>query len=338
YRALLTTKPGRTPDPELGRAVFARICQQCHTLFGTGGKIGPELTGSNRADLDYILSNVLDPSALIGKDYIAHVVAARDGRVLTGLIRGEDKDALTLQTANELVVIPRGEIEARRASDQSMMPEDLWTPLGEHEVRSLVAYLGSPVQVPQLATPETAAAFFNGRDLTGWAGDPSLWTVEKGEIVGKTAGLKQNAFLRSELSAGDFRLTLAIKLSGDRGNSGIQFRSAALPGGEMKGYQADAGPGWWGKLYEENGRGLLWPRSGEESVRPGDWNTYEIVATGHAIRTRINGKACVVLDDPAGASRGVFAFQLHSGGATEVRFKDIKLELNPAVGSGADRR
>ena len=97
----------------------------------------------------------------------------------------------------------------------------------------------------------------------------------------------------------------------------------------MKGYQADVGPGWWGKLYEENGRGLLWPKSGEEHVRPGEWNTYEIVAVGHSIRTRINGKPCVDLDDPAGAPRGVFAFQLHSGGATEVRFKDIRLELDP---------
>ena len=69
YRKMLTAKAPRKPDVELGRAVFAKTCQQCHTLFGTGGKIGPELTGSNRADLDYVLSNVLDPSALIGKDY-----------------------------------------------------------------------------------------------------------------------------------------------------------------------------------------------------------------------------------------------------------------------------
>ena len=56
-----------------------RTCANCHTLFDAGGKIGPELTGSNRADLDYILSNVLDPSALIGKDYTAHVIATRKG-------------------------------------------------------------------------------------------------------------------------------------------------------------------------------------------------------------------------------------------------------------------
>ena len=66
---MLTARHRQPPDRSLGRAVFAKVCQQCHTLFGTGGQVGPDLTGSNRADLDYLLSNVLDPSALIGKDY-----------------------------------------------------------------------------------------------------------------------------------------------------------------------------------------------------------------------------------------------------------------------------
>ncbi len=147
-KALLTSKPQVKPDPMLGRAVFARTCAQCHTLFDEGGKVGPELTGSNRADLDYLLSNVLDPDALIGKDYLAHVVATTDGRVLTGIIRAEDQDSVTLVTANETLVLPRSEIEDRKASDKSMMPDDLWSKLSEHEVRSLVTYLASPAQVP----------------------------------------------------------------------------------------------------------------------------------------------------------------------------------------------
>ena len=331
FRAVITRKSPSTPDPSLGRAMFAKTCQQCHVLFGVGGKIGPDLTGSNRADLDYVLSNVLDPSALVGKDYNAQIVATTDGRVLTGLIRHEDKDALTLQTANDVVVIPRGEIEAKRQSDQSMMPEDLWTPLNEQEVRSLVAYLASPGQVPILATPDNVATFFNGKDLTGWTGAPGLWTVEYGEIVGKSTGLTKNEFLRNEMTATDFRLSARVRLVGDSGNSGIQFRSASLPDGEMKGDQADIGPGWWGKLYEENGRGLLWERSGEAYVERGGWNLYEVVAKGSKIRTSINGRLCVDLDDPAGARRGIFALQVHSGGATEVRFKDLKLEILPAA-------
>ena len=124
-------------------------------LFGVGGQVGPDLTGSNRADLDYVLSNVLDPSALIGKDYMAHVIATTDGRVLTGIIRAEDKDKITLVTANETITLPKSEIEQRRSSEQSMMAEDLWKPLSEHEVRSLVSYLASPAQV---APPPAAEA------------------------------------------------------------------------------------------------------------------------------------------------------------------------------------
>ncbi len=324
----MLTRPTRTaPDVTLGRAVFAKVCAQCHTLFGTGGKVGPDLTGSNRRDLDYVLSNVLDPSALIGKDYVAHVIATTDGRTLTGLIKNEDKDAITLVTANETLTIPKGDVEARRPSEASMMPEDLLTPLSEREVRALVAYLASPSQTAMMATPENVTSFFNGRDLTGWDGDLSLWSVQNGEIVGKTGGLKHNNFLRSVLSASDFKLTVEIKLVKNEGNSGIQFRSQPLPDGEMKGYQADVGEGWWGKLYEESGRALLWPKSGEALVKLGEWNTYEVMAKGSKIETRINGQISVDLDDPPGARSGIFAFQLHSGGATEVRIRNIRLEL-----------
>lgn len=327
YKRMLASPAKRPVDLMLGRSVFVKTCAQCHVLFGSGGKVGPELTGSNRTDRDYILSNVMDPSALIGKDYQAQVIATSDGRVLTGIIRSEDQNAVTIALANDVVTIAKGDIEERRLSAESMMPIDLWKPLSEHEVRSLTAYLASPSQVPLLATPENASSFFNGKDLSGWIGDPALWRVEAGEIVGKTAGLTKNEFLKSELAARDFRLELEVKLAGDQGNSGIQIRSEALANGEMRGDQADIGPGWWGKLYEENGRGLLWDKSGEAHLKRGDWNRYEVIARGSRIRTYLNGQLCVDLDDPAGADRGIFAFQLHSGGPTEVRFRKIKLEV-----------
>jgi len=127
--------------------------------------------------------------------------------------------------------------------------------------------------------------------------------------------------------AGDFRLKVKVKLVPNAGNSGIQFRSEALSDGEIKGPQADVGAGWWGKLYEENGRGLIWDKSGEPFVKADDWNEYEVVASGSKIRTYINGHLCVDLDDPRGPRRGIFAFQLHSGDPMEVRFKDLRLEL-----------
>ena len=143
--------------------------------------------------------------------------------------------------------------------------------------------------------------------------------------------MNHNEFLRSELAAADFRLRLKVKLVDNAGNSGVQFRSEAGPNGEIAGYQADIGVGWWGKLYEENGRGLLWDRSGEAFVKPNDWNDYEIVAIGGRIRTCINGKLCVDLNDPGGAKRGIFAIQLHAGGPTEVRIRDVRLEPDPKI-------
>ena len=138
-----------------------------------------------------------------------------------------------------------------------MMPDDLLKPLSEAEVRALVAYLQHPTQVPMLATADNAKDLFNGKDLTGWDGDPKLWSVENGEIVGKSPGHQEERVPEEPRGRRDFRLTLKVKLTPNKENSGVQFRSEALPDGEMRGPQADVGAGWWGKLYEENGRGAL---------------------------------------------------------------------------------
>jgi hypothetical protein len=97
----------------------------------------------------------------------------------------------------------------------------------------------------------------------------------------------------------------------------------------MKGYQADIGEGWWGKLYHESGRGLLTKVNGDAAVRTDDWNTYEVLAVGHHIKTAINGKLCTDFEDPEGELEGVIAVQVHSGGPTEVRFKEFELDLDP---------
>ncbi|MCC9605382.1 DUF1080 domain-containing protein [Blastopirellula sp. JC732] len=328
YKALVANKSLPAADPMLGRAIFAKTCQRCHTLYGVGGNVGPDLTGSNRANLEYLLTNIVDPSAVMAKEYQPSIVLLDSGRVITGVVKAEDAKTITLQTAEETLLISKEEIEERKSSDKSMMPDDQLRPFTQHDVRSLVAYLQGKGQTPQLATPETAAELFNGKDLTGWNGDPNLWSVESGEIIAKTAtGIKANSFLVSDLAASDFRLKLEILLVKNEGNSGVQIRSEALPGGSVKGYQADVGPGWWGKLYEEHGRGLLWDKSGEEHLKPGEWNQYEIVAKGDHVETFLNGKPCVDLTDAKGAKRGVFALQLHSGGPTEVRFRNLKLEI-----------
>lgn len=329
YRKLVTGYRLKTADPMLGRAVFNKTCQQCHTLFGTGASIGPDLTGSNRADIDYLLTNIVDPSAVMAKEYRPTVLTTTDGRVITGIVVSGDNDkAITLRTATETIVVPTNEIDERIVSETSMMPDDQLKQFSTEEIASLFAYLRGKGQVPMLASKETAPNLFNGKDLTGWRGDMDLWSVENGEIIGRSKGLKHNTFLVSDMSARDFKLTLEVKLVDNAGNSGIQFRSEPLNGfTEVRGYQADIGPGWWGKLYEEEGRALLWDKSGEQHLKKGEWNKYEIEAIGGHIRTWLNGQPCVDYQDKGGKRDGIFALQLHSGGPTEVRFRNIQLEV-----------
>lgn len=330
YRKLLKSPAAADADAELGRAVFNRTCQQCHTLYGVGNKIGPDLTGSNRADAEYLLTNIVDPSALISKEYQSSVVITDSGRVITGIVTAEDDKSITVVNTAETLVVPKDEIEEQMLSEMSMMPDNQLAQFTEPEILSLFAYLRGKKQVPMLGAEANASLLFNGLGLAGWNGDKTLWTVEDGEIVGKTSGLPHNSFLLSDMSAEDFHLTVEVMLKDNAGNSGIQFRSQPLNGfEEVAGYQADIGVDWWGKLYEEHGRELLWKESGEKFVVPGQWNKYEIRAEGSRIQTWINGNLCVDLDDPDGKRRGIFALQLHSGGPTEVRFRNFELKILP---------
>jgi putative heme-binding domain-containing protein len=147
YKKMLTTPPASPPDLAQGRAIFNKSCAQCHTLFGVGGKVGPDITGSNRANLDYLLENIIDPSAVIPKEYSATVIELKSGRVLTGIIRNDTPLALTVVTVNETLTLPRKEIDSLITSKISMMPDDLLKQLKEDEVRALIAYLQSPNQV-----------------------------------------------------------------------------------------------------------------------------------------------------------------------------------------------
>jgi hypothetical protein len=178
---------------------------------------------------------------------------------------------------------------------------------------------GSPTYLP----------LFNGKDLSNWTGDKEPWSVENGQIVGKSeTGLKHNSFLASKEPYDDFVLVLEVKLVPDSANSGIQFRSELLDKGhEVKGYQADIGRGWWGGIYEEHGRRLLnngYKGLGEKAVIKNDWNDYVVYAVEDELRVEINGTLCTYLKDKASAS-GIIALQVHSGGPTEVRFRNIKL-------------
>jgi putative membrane-bound dehydrogenase-like protein len=148
YKSALTPAALKKANLATGRALYVKTCASCHRLFGEGGNIGPELTGSQRANLDYVLENLVDPSAVVAREYQVSIVVTTGGRVLTGIVKGETPQAITVQTQNEQVVVPKDEIESRSVSPLSMMPEGLLTALRSDEVRDLVAYLASPVQVP----------------------------------------------------------------------------------------------------------------------------------------------------------------------------------------------
>jgi putative membrane-bound dehydrogenase-like protein len=147
YKAMLASKQGAPADPPRGRAVFGRACLSCHKLFDAGGDVGPELTGSDRANPDYILENVLDPSAAVNRDYTVTQIATTDGRLISGIIRSQSESSLVVQTANERIVVPREDVEAIKPSTTSMMPEGLLETLSTQEVRDLFAYLASTSQV-----------------------------------------------------------------------------------------------------------------------------------------------------------------------------------------------
>jgi putative heme-binding domain-containing protein len=146
-KEFLTADSQRSPDLAHGRALFSRTCQQCHRLFGEGAEVGPEITGSHRANLDYLLLNVVYPNAAVGKDYQAWNIATDDGRVLVGLVVNETGRTLTLQTSTDTLAIDKNEIEERLQTDVSMMPEGLLDQLTNEELQDLVAYLASPIQV-----------------------------------------------------------------------------------------------------------------------------------------------------------------------------------------------
>ena len=208
-----------------------------------------------------------------------------------------------------------------------------------------------------LLAEDTAKSIFNGKDLTGWKGNTELWKVEDGAITGTTTAekpLKFNTFLIWEGKVADFELELDYKISGSRGNSGIQYRSKIIRAEDfvVGGYQADIDVTltFAGINYEEKGRGKLTNGRGErvtiakngkrttekfadakelgKKIKTGEWNHYKVTAKGNTLSHYINGVLMAeVIDDQEGkaSSEGVLAFQIHQGPPMQVQFKNVML-------------
>lgn len=177
---------------------------------------------------------------------------------------------------------------------------------------------------------------FDGKSLKPWQGDPDLWKVEEGVIIGSTDDKKiaKNTFLAHPEKFKNFELRLKFKLR--NGNSGIQFRSEQFPENVVRGYQADiADNQFMGILYDEGGRrGILSNVDADEvkkHLKPKDWNEYAITVDGSRIVQKINGFTTVDFTETSddGAQEGIVALQLHVGPPMQVMFKDIEIKELP---------
>jgi hypothetical protein len=221
--------------------------------------------------------------------------------------------------------------------------------------------LAQPVLVP--AAEQGFVSIFNGKDLTGWEGNPKLWSVKGGAITGQTTAenpAKGNTFLIwTNGTPSDFELRCSFKLTpGDSkgfANSGIQYRSKVFDPADwvVGGYQADmeAGPSYTGILYEERMRGIMalrgekvvWDKEDKKqvvgsvgdaaaigaAVKKGDWNEYVIIAKGNHLQQFINGKQTIDLTDDCEAKRamsGVLALQLHAGPPMMAQFRNLRIK------------
>jgi putative membrane-bound dehydrogenase-like protein len=230
FRALLTAEALAKADPAQGKALYAAVCGTCHTLFGQGAKVGPDLTGSNRANLEYLLDNVLDPNAVIGKDYQLNVFELADGRLASGIIKDETSAAWKVAMPGGLEqLITKAEVKKRTVSPVSTMPEGLFDALPPEQLVHLVAWLqgageaGAASGVLEAetlpakasagkASPQAMGQFREGR----WSGDRHLfWTGGKpGDTLTvrfpvKQAGKRKvHAVLTKAPDYGSVRLTV----------------------------------------------------------------------------------------------------------------------------------
>ncbi|MES2922523.1 MAG: PVC-type heme-binding CxxCH protein [Verrucomicrobiota bacterium] len=190
---------------------------------------------------------------------------------------------------------------------------------------------------PLLAAP---VSLFDGKSLDGWEirrGEEKWWKVEDGMITGGslTAQVPFNTFIASNKSYENFDLSYKLRVVKGEGfmNSGMQIRSKRKDGdSEMIGYQVDAGPGYWGDLYDESRRNVALAKSAGTTAKDWEWNEYRVLCEGPRIRTWINGVAAIdyTEKDRDIAESGVLGLQTHGGGKLLVQLKDIFITELPA--------
>ena len=156
-KSLIRQQPG---DPFAGEKVFKRVCAACHKIYGEGPDIGPDITSNGRNDFNQLLSNVFDPSLVIGAGYRVCTVVNKAGRVQSGLLVEDSPQRVVLKPAavaaksatttpdapvtvavGKLEIIPRDEIDEFKINELSLMPEGLEKQLSPQEIADLFAFL-----------------------------------------------------------------------------------------------------------------------------------------------------------------------------------------------------
>lgn len=144
YQKMLAPAKLKGAGLAAGKVMFMASCGTCHKLLGEGANVGPDLTGSNRGNLDYLLDNVLDPNAVIGKDYQLNLFSMKDGRVMSGLVKEEtDTTFRTVLPGGLESVLNKSEVAKREVAKVSLMPEGQFDAMQPEQVINLVAYLQS---------------------------------------------------------------------------------------------------------------------------------------------------------------------------------------------------
>lgn len=321
FKAFTSTEAILRADANHGRALFAQACAVCHTMFGTGGKLGPDLTGGYE-DTDYLLSNILDPNALIGKDYQQTFVKTKDGRTVAGIVTLDTDSAISLKTlTGDVITVQKPEVASTELSPLSMMPEGLLATMDEESVRDLFLYLRQKQQVPMLVTAVNANDFFSGTDLRNWRATGNSWNVEDGGLVARgTANVES---LTSEMVAGAYKLTAQVKVTG--GKAAAEFVLAGGRNGEtFHGITLSLGGPSAANLWTYAG-GEPAKLAGRRALHDATWHALEITRTDGKISVALDGKLEFETDDPQPRRHTAPALWLQGEGA-ELRVKEMKIK------------
>lgn len=279
FRDLLTPAALAKGDLAKGKMLFTATCGQCHKLFGEGQNVGPDITGSNRADLNYLLENVLDPNAVIGKAYQLNLFTMKDGRVMSGVIKEESPATVKIAMMGGVeFTLPQADIAKREVSKLSTMPEGLFDALPKEQVIDLVKYLQSGSSGPAKGATTIPGAI-EGEGLkvlnkTGgnakpqgmggfgaeWSGASQLWWT------GAKPGQKLTLALPVK-EKGKYALKAALTLARDYGIIDVSLDDKPVA------------TGWDGY----NGPKVI--HSDEL-----DWGTHELSAGEHQLTFTITGK------------------------------------------------